>query len=459
MLSHYICWSVVADVRSMLKIAIPLALAELGWMAMGVVDTIMVGRLPDSAVAIGGASVGGSLFYGFAIFGLGLLAGLDPFVSHAHGAGDPNTARRWLGGGVVLGLCCTPLIMGLILLAAPLLQVIGVQEEIRAGAIPFVKVLVWSVPPLMLYTVFRRYLQGLHRVRPVTFALISANLINLLGNWVLIYGHWGVPAMGLRGSALSTVFARIYMALFLFGAVLMVDREAFTQFRELRDGAWKLLRIGFPAALTIGFEVGVFNAVTAVIGKLGPVALAAHTIALNAAALTYMVPLGIGSAAAVSVGKALGAGDGREAGRAGWTAIGIGAVYEIGSALLFVLFPRQIASVYTTDERVISFSVTLLAIAAVFQLFDGLQTVASGALRGAGNTVVPMVWNLVAYWVIGFPGGLWLCFRWHWGAVGLWDGLCFSLILIGIGLVATWAKTASNIASLSSRLPSTVLRA
>ncbi len=196
--------------------------------------------------------------------------------------------------------------------------------------------------------------------------------------------------MGIRGAALSTVFARIYLVLVLLIAVLMVDRDAFTEFRDLRDGAWKLLRIGFPAALTIGFEVGVFNASTAIVGTLDPVSLAAHTIALNAASVTYMVPLGIGSAAAVSVGRALGAGDRRQAARAGWTAIGIGVVFEIFAALSFIVLPRQIAEVYTHDERVISFSVTLLAIAAVFQLFDGLQTIAGGgALRGAGNTMTP----------------------------------------------------------------------
>jgi MATE family multidrug resistance protein len=340
--------------------------------------------------------------------------------------------------------------MGLILLSIPLLSAIGVETATRIRAAQFVNVLVWSFPPLLLYSTFRRYLQGIHHVSPIPFALISSNVVNVLGNWVLIFGHWGAPAMGVRGSALSTVVARIYLALVLFIAVKRRDPLAFTEWEKLRAGAWQLLRIGFPAALAIGFEVGVFNAATALAGTLDQVSLAAHTIALNAAALTYMVPLGISSAAAVSVGRAIGAGDPKAAARAGWTALGLGAAYEVFSALAFVLFPRGIARLYTHDARVISFAVTLLAIAAVFQLFDGLQTVATGALRGLGKTQTPMLWNLIGYWIIGLPVGCWLCYRWDWGAVGLWDGLCLALILIGVGLIFVWEGAARHLTTARS---------
>ncbi len=435
MVPHY-----ARDVRVMLRIAIPLALAELGWMGMGVVDTIMVGRLPGSAAAIGAASIGSVAFYSFAIFGLGLMSGLDSLVAQAFGAKDELAARRWLASALFIALFATPVLMVCIVGSVPLLTVIGVDPVVRAGGVEFLNVLVWSVPPLMLYTIFRRYLQGLHHVRPVTFALVSANLVNLLGNWVLIFGHWGAPAMGLRGSALSTVIARIYLAAALLLAVLLRDRTAFTGFQQLRPGIWRLLKLGLPAALTIGFEVGVFNAVTALAGTLGAVSLAAHAIALNAASVTYMVPLGIASAAAVSVGRAVGAGDQREAARAGWTAIGLAVAYELCSALLFIVLPRQIAGAYTHDRAVIDYTATLLAIAAVFQLFDGMQTVATGALRGLGNTVTPMLWNLIGYWVIGLPLGCWLCFGLKWGAAGLWDGLCLALILIGSGLLVVWHR-------------------
>ncbi len=425
----------------MLGIAIPLAFAELGWMSMYVVDNVMVGHLPDSAIAIGAASVGGALFWGFAIFGIGLMSGLDTLISHAYGAKNLSEARRLLASGLTLALLLSPPIAGCILALTPLLGVLGVEPAIRAPAIGFLRILVWSIPMLLVYTTFRRYLQGIHYVRPVTLALITSNLVNIFGNWLLIYGHWGAPALGIRGSALSTVIARIYLAAALVLAVRLRDPAAFHDLRPDWNRIVALVRLGLPAALTIGFEVGVFNATTALIATLDPVSLAAHTIAMSTASVTFMVPLGISSAAAVSVGRALGAGNRRRAVDAGWMALAMAFGFEVLSALAFFLLPREIARAFTRDPHVISLAISLLAIAGVFQIFDGLQTVASGALRGMGNTRTPMIWNLVCYWVIALPLGCWFGFVLHWGAVGLWDGLCLALILIGTGLLAAWHRS------------------
>jgi MATE family multidrug resistance protein len=425
----------------MLRIAVPLAFAELGWMSMSVVDNIMVGHLPGSAVAIGAASVGGALFSAFAIFGIGLMAGLDTLISHAHGANARDEAHVTLISGTALALCLAGPIALCILGLTPVLGLIGVPAEIRTPATGFIRVLVWSMPLLFIYTTFRRYLQGIHYVMPVPFALVSANLVNVLGNWILIYGHWGFPAMGIRGSALSTVLARVYLAGVMVVAVYRRDPTAFRAPRVRWDRVSRLLRLGFPAALTTGFEVGIFNVTTALVAKLGPVSLAAHTIALNAASVSFMVPLGISSAAAVSVGKAFGARDPRGAWRAGWAAIGLGLAFEVCSALTFLLFPRAIARSYTHDRAVISFAVRLLWIAAAFQLFDGAQAVATGALRGLGDTRNPMIWNFVCYWVFGLPIGCWLAFGLKWGAAGFWWELCLALMVIGTGLIALWARS------------------
>jgi MATE family multidrug resistance protein len=430
----------LADVRAMLRIALPLALAELGWMAMGVVDTIMVGRLPDSATAIGATSVGGALFSAVAVFGLGMMSGLDTLVSHACGAGDMPEARRAMRAGLILAACFTPPLMAIVAGSTPLLGAIGVEPPIARQATGFVNVLVWSMPLLLIYTVLRRYMQGLHHVRPVAWALISSNVINAAGNWILIYGRLGAPRLGIEGSALSTVISRIWLAAFLLAAVLRRDPMAFHASRARFTLILRLFRLGLPAAFAIGFEVWVFNLVTALVATLGPVSLAAHTIALNAASVTYMVPLGISSAAAVSVGRARGAGDLPEAARAGWNAIGLAAAFEIFPAVTFLVFPRAIAQIYTADSRIIAMSIRLLAIAAAFQMFDGLQTVAAGALRGLADTRTPMLLTLVAYWAAGLPLGCWLCYGAHWGVVGIWWGFCLSLFLIAAGLLPVWAR-------------------
>jgi MATE family multidrug resistance protein len=341
---------------------------------------------------------------------------------------------------LTLALLAAPILVACIYAAIPLLSVIGVQPAVRTQAAAFVQVLVWSLPLLLFYSVFRCFLQGVHHVRPITFALVSANLVNILGNWVLIYGHWGAPAMGVRGSALSTLLARLYMAGVLFAAIRLHDSGAFRGLRVVWRDVERLFRLGLPAAMTIGFEMGIFGLATALAGTLDPVSVAAHTIALNAASVTYMIPLGIGSAGAVSVGRAIGEGDRRAAARAGWTAIGLAASYEVLAAICFVLFPKQIAGIYTADPRVISLAGTLLGVAAVFQLFDGLQTTAGGVLRGSGDTKTALIWNLLCYWVVGLPFGYWLCFGLGWGVVGLWDGLCLALVLIGSGLLAAWAR-------------------
>jgi multidrug resistance protein, MATE family len=445
---HYIA----EEARPMIRLALPLVLAELGWMTMAIVDTMMVGRQADSAVAIGAVSLGSILFNSAAIFGTGLMLGLDTLVSHSYGAGDVEDCHRSLVNGVYLSLAIAPVLMSVVRLFEPLLRSLDIQASVLNQAIPYLRTLNWGTLPLLLYFVFRRYLQGMNLAKPVMFALISANLVNLTGNWALVYGHLGFRAMGTVGSGWSTCFARTYMMTVLLAYALYYDHRNKTGLRNAArlpnmPRMWRLVYLGLPAATQFGLEVGVFAVATALIGKLGAVALASHQVALNTASFTYMVPLGISAAAAVRVGQALGRNDAHAASRAGWTAMLLGTGFMGCMAIAFFAVPRAIVRIYTADLALIPPASALLFVAAFFQLFDGMQTVATGALRGAGDTRTPMLCHLFFYWVVGLPLGGYLCFRMGWGAPGMWAGLCVALILIGSALLYFWRRKERSFAA------------
>jgi multidrug resistance protein, MATE family len=441
-----------AEFRPTLRLAIPLVLAELGWMTMAIVDTMMVGRLPNSAVAISAVSLGGILVHVLAFFGGGLLIGLDTLVSQAFGAGQREDCHRSLLHGIYLSIALTPFLMAPVWFFDPLLRFVRISPDIISLAVPYSKAMAWGTLPLLLYFAVRRCMQGMNMVRPISFALVTANIINAVGNWLLIYGRLGAPAMGAVGSGWSTAFARIYLAAILVGYLLWYDHKHRTEL--LRTPIQpelarirRLIALGFPAAMQITLEIGVFALVTALIGRLGAISLASHQIALNTVSLTYMVPLGISSAAAVRVGQAIGRRDPSGASAAGQSAIFLGAGFMTLAGIALLFFPRWIARIFTPDETVIDSTILLLAAGAAFQLFDGIQTVATGALRGAGDTRTPMFCHFTAYWIIGLPLGAWLCFQRGWGAFGLWSGLSLALILIGIVLLFAWRRTVRRLMS------------
>lgn len=429
------------ELGPMLRIATPLALAELGWMAQGLVDTIMAGRLGAAAVGAGGLAA--MLFYPIAVCGMGMLFGMDTLVAQAFGGRDVQDCRRTLIQGVWLALAITPPLMLMLLALDPVLRASGSNPEILALFGPLVRALVWGVLPLLLYTAFRRYLQAVNIVRPVTFALVSANVVNAAGDWALMFGHWGAPRMGLEGAGWSTSISRVYMAGVLLVAILWHERRTGNllfamSWRPLWERIRRLVELGLPAAGQILFEGAVFGLVTVFASRLDEVSLAAHSVAVNVIATTYMVPLGISSAAAVRVGQAFGAKERNQATLRGWTAIALGAGFMACAGILLASAPRWIIRVYTPDSHVIARGALLLRIAAVFELFDGLQVVATGALRGIGDARTPLMAHFAGYWLIGLPVAYALCFPAGWGAPGIWVGLSAALIAIGAMLVLVW---------------------
>ena len=429
------------EFRPMFSLAVPVILAEIGWTTMGLVDTFMVGGLGPAA--IGGVGFGSIVFLAISIFGMGLLLGLDTVVAQAYGAGQVERCHHWLVQGAYLSL----------LIAAPLMLasygLIGtlpgwrLNGAVLAIAVPYLKVLSFSVVPLLFYATFRRYLQAQNCVRPITFALATANLINVLVNWLLIYGRCGFPALGATGSAWATLISRVYMAVVLLVAIgLREGRDA----SGLRDTSkrieWasirRLLTLGGPASIQGLLEVGVFAAASALVGRLSEAALAAHQIALNLWGFVYMIPLGLNAAGAVRVGQAVGRHDHDGVRRAGWTALALGAVMTSAAALVFLLGGRLLISAFSSDPTVLAIGRGLLAIAGVCLVFDSTQGIATGILRGLGETRVPMVIALAGYWAVALPLGYVACFNWGWGVQGMWIGLASGLVLVGAALLRVW---------------------
>ena len=410
-------------------------------MTMGIVDTIMVGRIGPEA--IGAVGIGSSLFLALAIFGLGLLLGLDTLVSHAFGADRLDECHKWLVHGVYLSLMLAVPLTGIAGVGLLTLHLWGIHPDVLALARPYLTIVTLSTLPLLLYAAFRRYLQAMGVVTPIMFALITANLVNLVSNWALIFGNLGMPALGVDGAGWATCISRIYMAGVLLLAILLHERRARIGLRETSlhlemKRIRRILHIGTPAALQVTLELGVFATATVLAGRLDPRSLAAHQIALNVASFTFMIPLGLSSAAAVRVGQAFGRRDAHGAAAAGWTSILAGMAFMLGAAVIFITLPRALLRLFTDDAIVIGIGVRLLLVAAVFQLFDGFQGVATGVLRGVGNTRTPMLSNFAGHWLIGLPLGYGLCFVWGWGVIGLWVGLSIGLIIVALVLLREW---------------------
>ncbi len=428
------------EIGPMLRLAAPLVAAELGWMAMFIVDTLMLGRV--GAASMGAVSVAGILSHTVLAGGTGCMLGLDTLVSHAYGARRPEDGRRALINAAYLALLLSPPLMALVWAGKPLLEHFGINRDVLAEAVPFLWTVVWGTLPLLLYAAFRRYLQAENLARPVMIATITANAVNAAGNWVLIFGHLGFRPMGAEGSGWSTCLARVYLAAVLLVAIMMRRGAEFRR-ADFRPDARLMLRLfalGAPAAAQIVVEVGVFALVGMFIARLDAPSIAAHQIAMNCASATYMVALGMGSAAAVRVGHAVGRGDPHGVAAAGWTAIIVGAGVMTCGSFVFVGAARHVVRAYTPDPNVAPIGVALLLLVAVFQPFDGIQGVATGALRGLGDTRTPALCHLAVYWLIGLPLGWYLCFRIAWGAPGMWIGLCFAVVLIGSALLWAWIR-------------------
>jgi MATE family multidrug resistance protein len=420
----------------MLRLAVPVVIVQVGMMTMGVVDTIMVGHV--SAQALAAVALGNLYFFSLAVFAMGTLMVLDPVVAQAVGAGDEPAVARAVQRGVIMAAVLTVPATVLLTVAAPVfafarqpVEVVPLAAGYALGSVP-------GAFPFLLFIVFRQSLQALGRIAPIVVAIVAANLANALLNWMLIFGHLGFPAWGVVGSAWATSISRGLLVGILW---LLARRELapllFPFRREVRQLAplGRMLRLGLPIGAQHLLEFGAFALVALMMGWMGTRQMAGHQIAINLAALTFMVPLGVGDAASVLVGQAIGRGDPAGTRGAARAALASGVAFMTTTAALFLGLPEPLARLYSRDPGVVAVAAALIPIAGVFQVFDGLQVVAAGVLRGAGDTRGPMLINLLGYWVLGLPLSVYLGFVADLGPRGLWWGLVLGLAVVATSLL------------------------
>lgn len=425
------------DLRALLRLAGPLVAVQVGQMTMNVVDTLVVGQLGDAPLAA--AALGNIYSMALTLTGMGALLVLDPLIAQAVGARDEAAASLALQRGVVLATLVAIPVCALHVPAEAFFVLLGQQPEAIPGAAGFTRASILGILPFLLLTVMRQALQARHLVRPILIAMVAANAVNLLFNWVFVYGNLGAPALGAAGSGLATSLSRWFLALLLAALAWPLLRPQIVPWRRDAFDASALrgmLAVGAPIALQLALEIGAFNASGLLIGTLGVSELAAHTAALNLASYTFMVPLGVGMAASVLVGNAVGRGAAEDARRAAGAGLVCGASFMAGSAVVFLTCAPLLAGAYVDETETLRLAASLVAIAGVFQVFDGVQCVATGILRGAGESRIPAAANLLGYWVIGLPVGWWLVKGAGLGPGGLWWGL--TLGLAAVAVLLTW---------------------
>jgi MATE family multidrug resistance protein len=422
-----------------LLLAGPLTVAQLLQMGMGFIDTVMAGRM--GAAVLAAVGLGSSLWALMLLGCIGAIMAISPLVAHLNGAGDEAAItgefHQGLWVAILVGMVAVPITYGL----AALLPLLNVDPEIAPLASEYLKVSAWGMPGLCLYLAPRYLNEGLSNTKPVMLVQFLLLPLNILGNYLFMYGGWGFPAMGAAGAALSTAIGLWLGAAMMFGYLRFGRRfqslALFSHFhaphpREI----WRILKLGLPIAIAIILEVGMFSTVAVLMGTLGKVEMAAHQIALNYAGLMFMLPLSISQAITIRVGHAAGAGDIQLAVARGWLGVVMSGGIMALSATLLLLFPDVIVAFYTNDPEVTAMAITLLFAAALFQFSDGLQVAGSGALRGLKDTAAPMMINMVAYWGVGFPVAWLIGIYWGIGPQGLWGGLVVGLTLAALLLNA-----------------------
>lgn len=438
------------ETAATLRLAAPLVLAQLTHVAISTTDVVMLGWLGPDDLAASALAV--NLFFIFGFAGTGLVSAAAPLIAAALGARTRavREVRRSFRSALHMTLAFVVPVWVLLLFSEDILLAMGQDPALSAAAASYLIVAQWALLPHLMIVVFRALLTALGRPAVTLAVTVAGLLVNAALNWMFIFGNWGAPALGLAGAALATLVTTVLMAAVL-GAY--VAAHPALRRRHLFGRIWRpdwdrflaIGRIGTPVGLMMAFEISVFSAAVYLMGWIDTASVAAHAIALQLASIAFMVPLGLSQATVIRVGMAYGAGDPRWIGLAGWVSLAMALAFMSLSALLFWLFPRELAGLFLDSgdpgaPQVLDLAVGFLGIAALFQLFDGAQVVGSSMLRGLQDTRVPMLFALFGYWVAGLGGGYLLAFAGGLRGIGIWLGLAIGLGVVAVLMVARWSR-------------------
>lgn len=415
---------------STIQLAYPVIIGQLGIIMMGVVDSLMVGKL--GAAPLAAASLGNSLTFIVLIIGIGVSLAVTPLVAIAVGADKYEDCGVYFRQSLLVNCVLSVIIAMIVFLAADFIIYFDQPLEVQVQAKSYMKIIGLSAIPLMFFQTYKQFIEGLSVMRPAMIIALLANLVNAGANWVLIFGKLGFPALGLDGAGWATFASRCFMAVTMMGFVM--NNKFFKQFDvsfHFKSINWvvikKILSLGLPSGFQYFFEVGAFSFAVVMVGWLGTKQQAAHQIAINLASISFMAVLGISAAGSIRVGNAVGQKDIHETRRAGFTALILGASVMFCSGVIFILFRNFLPALYVNDAAVIPIASSLLIIAALFQLSDGVQAVGIGILRGLTDVKIPTAITFIAYWVVGLPVGYLLGFNFELGVQGVWIGLLMGL--------------------------------
>jgi MATE family multidrug resistance protein len=438
----------IDEIRATLWLAWPMILTNVAQTAMTATDVMMMGRLGANTLAAG--ALGANLYFAPLMFGLGLILAVSPMMARELGRRRHSVRdiRRTFRQGMWTAIAISIPMWLLLWQAETVLLALGQQPDLAAEAGRYMRTLMWSILPFYGYIVLRSFISAFERPGWALAIVFVAVAFNVLANWCLMFGNLGFPAMGIAGSGLATTISNVLMFAGLV-AVVSLDRRfrRFRLFGRFWRADWprfrELWRLGLPIAAMVAFEVTIFNAAAFLMGLIDAPSLAAHAIAMQIASITFMVPLGLGQAVTVRVGRAYGAGDVEGVSRAGWTAYLFSFGFMSLMALTMLAFPRQLIGIFLDLEDpanlvVVSLGVSFLAYAALFQIVDGAQAVASGMLRGLHDTAVPMIFAGIGYWGVGMPLGALLAFHYGFDGVGIWIGLSSGLAVVAVLLLWRW---------------------